>query len=135
MGCALLFASDNKPSEVAGIDLNQIESNIQKLRKNVAEIENRKGASDVRLKRDPFATLIIPEKKKIVEEKERPSLTLYGIVSDGNRTLAIIDNEVKGEGESIGDCRIYKITGEAVLLKYGDEILTLHINNNKEMSK
>jgi len=139
IGCALLSAADNKPSATAGIDLNQIESNIQKLRKNVAEVENRKGISDVRLKRDPFATLIIPQKQKITEEekkKERPSLTLYGIVSDGNRALAIINNEVKGEGEMMGEFKILKIKDEYVLLKYGDEIFPLYLyEKQKEMSK
>ncbi|MCM8820845.1 MAG: hypothetical protein NC932_02715 [Candidatus Omnitrophica bacterium] len=122
----------DKSVEISNIDVNRIESDIKKLKKKVEETENNTGSSGVRLKKDPFATLIIPEQRSpIVKEDEKekvlPDIVLFGIVSDGNKSLAIIGDEVKREGEFIGECEIYKIREENVLIKYRDKIFPVYI--------
>ncbi|GEM_PF-1672742 len=141
--CAILWSGPvDKPVKSKTeprIDVDRIENDAKRLRKTVEELENVVSGSGVRLKRDPFATLVIPEKispiiagekteKKEDKKKQISSdIILHGIVSDGDTSLAIIGNEVKREGEFIGEYEIYKITGENVLIKYGDEIFPVYI--------
>lgn len=125
-----------KSQTVSRIDVDRIEQDVEKLRKSVAELENNTSSSGVRLKRDPFATMVVPpqitpiiaeEKKEDRKKQILDDIILYGIVSDGTTSLAIIGDEVKREGEAIGDCEVYKIKEENILIKYGDDIFPVYI--------
>lgn len=127
------LSGENKPSDLP-VDINRIEKNIDKLKKSVQSINGTKNTPVFSLKKDPFIPPPISRKKMVKEkeetkeeQQERNELVLYGIVSDGKTSIALINDEVKKEGEFIGDIEIYKIKEDTVLLKQGDRIYPLYI--------
>ncbi|MFQ5951830.1 MAG: hypothetical protein ACE5JK_00270 [Candidatus Omnitrophota bacterium] len=63
---------------------------------------------------DPF----LPATEKYVPTRPaRTELYLSGIVSDGKRSLAIINDMLVGEGDMIGDKKIIKIKARSVIIR------------------
>ncbi len=66
---------------------------------------------------DPF---LKPDERDEPGVFVRVSLKLSGIVSDGERPFAVINDEIVGEGEMIGDKRILEIKDQSVVIQEGD---------------
>jgi hypothetical protein len=73
---------------------------------------------------DPF---LPPSEKKAPVRPVRAELYLSGIVSNGGRSLAIINDMLVGEGDMIEDKKIIKIGSKSVVIKEGDKEYTLKL--------
>ena len=125
------------------IDLRKIEENFESAKKKLNEIE---GIENLKIKKvyvlkDPLK-VYLPEKKKeekIIEEKKepkKPDFYISGIVYDEKIPYVIINDEVKKEGEKIGDFIIQKIYNDRIIVKDNDEnIFVLNFNYEKGEKK
>ena len=73
---------------------------------------------------DPFFP---PSRIKTPTRPFREKLHLSGIVSNGERSLAIINDMLVGEGDMIEDKKIIKIKSKSVVIKEGDKEYTLKL--------
>ncbi|MCX8082229.1 MAG: hypothetical protein N3D17_02355 [bacterium] len=119
-----LFAEGRKSISVV-IDVNTIEQGIEKLKESIQLIDKDRTSTSIHLKKDPFIPLTISNKK--FEEQKLLELTLSGIITDGRISMAIINDDVKKEGEFIGSIQVYKILSDRVLLKEGKDVVPLYI--------
>lgn len=76
--------------------------------------------------RDPLSPLVNERGEIIIKEKiksvEIDNVILQGIIYSQEESIAIINNEMFQEGDSIGDYKIKKITSNGVFLdKNGEE--------------
>ncbi len=125
------------------IDLRKIEENFESAKKKLNEIE---GIENLKIKKvyvlkDPLK-VYLPEKKKeekIIEEKKepkKPDFYISGIVYDEKIPYVIINDEVKKEGEKIGDFIIQKIYNDRIIVKDNDKnIFVLNFNYEKGEKK
>ena len=67
---------------------------------------------------DPF---LPPSEKRVPVRPVRAELYLSGIVSNGGRSLAIINDMLVGEGDMIEDKKIIKIKSKSVVIKEGEK--------------
>ena len=72
---------------------------------------------------DPF---LQPSEKKI-SRPARAKLVLSGIVSNGERSLAIINDMLVGEGDMIEDKKVIKIDDRGVVIKNGEKEYRLRL--------
>jgi hypothetical protein len=78
------------------------------------ELKKRRAAEEVE-----GAATKTQHKKRVVEERPAESLVdLQGIVSTGDGDKAIVNGEVVGEGDLIGQVKVVKITPTAVVFLY-----------------
>ncbi|MGC8976552.1 MAG: hypothetical protein ACP5OB_02900 [Candidatus Ratteibacteria bacterium] len=125
------------------IDLRKIEEDFESTKKKLNEIE---GIENLKIKKvyvlkDPLK-VYLPEKKKeekIIEEKKepkKPDFYISGIVYDEKIPYVIINDEVKKEGEKIGDFIIQKIYNDRIIVKDNDKnIFVLNFNYEKGEKK
>ena len=75
--------------------------------------------------RDPFVSLLRIED----QPQEEKIYTLNGVVWNGAKSTAIIDDEVYRIGDKIGDGIVNEIKNDEVILSFGNEIIHLIVNN------
>ncbi|MCM8807224.1 MAG: hypothetical protein NC926_04620 [Candidatus Omnitrophica bacterium] len=106
---------------IAGINLREIEENFSEIKKKIVEIENINKANigKITIQKNPLKPWILRKESLTKEEKEpeKPNFKISGIVQGSKKSYVIIDNEVKEEGETIGNFIIFKIYPEKVILK------------------
>lgn len=110
---------------VGGIDLRNIEENFSKVKKSLKEIRETFShkVEKIEIRKDPLKPWIVKKKEEniVKEEKkvepEKPDFFISGILYDRNKSFVIIGNEVKEEGENIGNFTIYKILPEKIIVK------------------
>ncbi|MGB2662120.1 MAG: hypothetical protein WBD04_07030 [Candidatus Omnitrophota bacterium] len=73
---------------------------------------------------DPF---LQPSERRTTVRPVRAELYLSGIVSDGRRSLAIINDMLVGEGDMIEDKKIIKIKSRSVVIRDGEREYTLRL--------
>jgi hypothetical protein len=114
------------------ISIESVEDKLNRLKKSMNSLQYDTKCSDVSIKRDPFVSLI-PDKKdgsnlKTTPKEEkivRPDFSISGIIFNGRSSLAIIGDEVKQEGESIGEFEVYRIEKDRVFVRDGKNMFTL----------
>jgi hypothetical protein len=122
-----------EPADKKIIDIERVEDNLHKLHKSISTLEDGERAPALHMGKDPFVSLIqqreiISESAAPAEEKTvTPEFSITGIISNGSSSLAIIGNEVKQEGEHIGEFEVYKIEKDRVLVKRGEDIFPIEM--------
>ncbi len=119
-------ASGEKVAEETVASVTRIEGTLKRMDRVLDSLaEAKKPRANISLPRDPFTSLYPevvtapaarPEVTAIREEERTPDLDITGIVS-GRKRMVIIENEVKSEGDFIGNYRIHKIEPDRVWLK------------------
>lgn len=61
----------------------------------------------------------------VIEEKDIPSLKVTGLVWNSKKPQAIINGQVVGVGETIGEVKIVSIRPDGVDVLFQDKIITL----------
>ncbi|MBN1445315.1 MAG: hypothetical protein JW957_04320 [Candidatus Omnitrophica bacterium] len=126
-------ARASEASAAKVLDITKVEENLHQLKKKLdvlpaAEIRRNAGP-----KKDPFVSLIPPPSTvqetegEPAHEEKTPELIVSGIIFDGKSPVAIIGDEVKGEGELVGEYEVYKVMEDKVIIKRGDTMLPLEI--------
>jgi type II secretory pathway component PulC len=77
---------------------------------------------------DPF---LKPSERRATVRPARGALHLSGIVSDGRRSLAIINDMLVGEGDMIEDKKIIKIKSRSVVVRESGREYTLRLEGFK----
>jgi len=78
--------------------------------------------------RDPFNPLISKGGLILIpQEIEVSGLNLGGIIYSEDGSIAIINNEVMREGDSLGDYTVFKIEDKKVILRTGREEFILKL--------
>jgi len=112
------------------IDLRKIEENFETTKKKLDEITKieKPKINKIFVLKDPLKPWL-PEKKKeekiikeeVKEEKKiepkQPDFYISGIVYDEKKPYVIINDEVKSEGERIGNFTIQKIYSDRIVVK------------------
>jgi len=139
ISCSETITSRKKKTTPQGLDVKKIENNLQKMKKSLADFPDGPRYQKTNLTRDPFISPV--DEKKIhlksilktptdqpVEETiiPTPNVHISGVIC-GNISMAIIDDEVKTEGEFLGEWQVYKIEQDCVLIKYKDKVFTYKI--------
>lgn len=62
-------------------------------------------------------------------EENKPPFKLSGIVQDGNKPLAVINDAIVAAGETINDATVVKINDDSVKLNYKGKKITLYLAN------
>ncbi len=140
--CVFLYGETEKAGsvEISGktasrvLDITKVENSLNQLKRTLDVMPAGDSRQNVRLKRDPFVPLFSPESAKketadgtAGEIKKAPEFNVYGIIFDSKSSIAIIGDEVKKEGEYIGEYQVYKIMKDNVLIKRGDSIFPIDI--------
>ncbi|MCX7917342.1 MAG: hypothetical protein N2589_04365 [bacterium] len=119
---------------IGGVDIRKIEENFYNIRKKVEEFETGSALKEkkITLLKNPLKSWIIKKEEKIIEKPkeeivvkpketfEKPNFKISGIVYDKEQPYVIINNEVKKQGEEIGDFIIEKILEEKIILRDND---------------
>ena len=84
-------------------------------------------------RRDPF--LLLVKKKKESPRIEPPKLVLKGIAWDKTEPLALINNLVVREGDTIEGARIVKIDFDRVLVRHGRKEFLIKLIEEKEKTE
>lgn len=117
---------------IAGIDLRKIEENFSEIKKKISGFENNK-IEKIVISKNPLKPWIIKkEPEKIIKEEEKvkkeeekepekPNFKILGIVYDNKKSYVVINDEVKGEGEMIGNFVIQKIYPDKIIVKDKDK--------------
>jgi hypothetical protein len=130
-GSRILQAEESTGKRI--IDIEEVEDNIHKLRKSISTLEEVGEVPVIHMRKDPFVSLIkdrgdYSKTDAIVEEKiVKPDFSITGIISNGSSSLAIIGDEVKQEGEFVGEFEVYRIDKSRVLVKNGEDIFPIEI--------
>jgi len=119
---------------LAEVDLRKIEENFETAKKKLNEISKieKPEINKIFVLKDPLKPWL-PEKKKeekIIKEEakeekkvepQKPDFCISGIVYDEKKPYVIINDEVKGESERIGNFTIQKIYSDRIVVKDGFE--------------
>ena len=125
----------------ADLNISEVEKNISNLKELLNSIPPVGERQNLKIKRDPFAPMSTEKKVSAVEikenteenkKKEVPVVNVSGIVFNRKMRLAVIGNEVKKEGEYIGEYEVYRIEKDRVLLNYKGDILTFAVGKTGE---
>jgi len=106
------------------IDLRKIEENFETAKKKLEEISKLEKSiiNKTFVLKDPLKPWL-PEKKedKILKEEkvepQKPNFYISGIVYDEKKPYVVINDEVKCEGEKIGNFIIQKINSDKIVVK------------------
>ncbi len=113
------------------IGVTAVEDNIKQLNKALESLPEGQARQNPRIRRDPFVPLMPVVTRSVDTGQEEkvaiPEFDVSGIIFDSKAPTAIIGNEVKGEGEFIGEYQVYKIMEDKVLIKYKDEVFPVDI--------
>ncbi len=124
------------------LDVEKIEGNITALKKSLNDIsglEARKTGYS-RVRRDPFVPLITPRIVSVsdsepVEEAKAQEFIVSGILHGSKKSFAIINGEVKAEGDFIENCRIRRIIDDNVLLQCDNTFFTVSMAGQEVKSE
>lgn len=128
---------------IAGVDLRKIEENFSEIKKKMGEFENNK-IEKIVISKNPLKPWIIKkEPEKIVKEEkkkepEKPDFKILGIVYDNKKSYVVINDEVKEEGETIGNFVLQKIYPDKIIVKDKDEnffILNFELEKGEKNEK
>lgn len=121
----------------AELNVEKIEGGISALKeslKNIYEIQEASQITQPIIRRDPFTPLthgIITQKEDKKDMLEKPELTLSGIVHGSKQSFAIINSDVKTEGDFSGEYQVKKIIDDRVLMQYQDSIIIITMTEKK----
>jgi hypothetical protein len=145
LSCVLLYGGPEKegssgpvgPSDSRVLDITKVEENLNQLKKKLDIMPVAESIRNAGTKKDPFVSLIPPQKiaaqeseSGAVHEEKTPEFIVSGIIFNGESTIAIIDDEVKKEGEYIGEYEVYRIMEDKVLIKRGDSMFPVEIKKD-----
>ncbi|MCM8767457.1 MAG: hypothetical protein NC921_01565 [Candidatus Omnitrophica bacterium] len=116
---------------IGGIDLRKIENNFSEIRKKIDELKVNK-PEKINILKNPLKSWIVKkEVEKIIKKEEqikeeqikieKPDFKISGIVYDKEKPYVILNNEIKEEGNEIGNFIIQKIYPEKIILKDKNE--------------
>jgi hypothetical protein len=129
----------------AKINPGQLENNLIKLKENIEEVERIEESNHRKLKfgKDPFAdyekTAVTTAKSKINDQDDNvseskniqlPGFRVTGIIYDEVKPLAIIDDKVFAEKDTIGEYTVYHIFPEKVLVKKENTVFILSMGQD-----
>ncbi|MCM8804800.1 MAG: hypothetical protein NC833_06065 [Candidatus Omnitrophica bacterium] len=112
-----------------GIDLRKIEENFSEVKKKMDEFENNINfkRGKITISKNPLRPYLIKKQpEKIIKEEEKkqpekPNFKILGIVYDNKKPYVVINDEVKEEGEMIGNFVLQKIYPDKIVVKDKDE--------------
>jgi len=118
------------------VDVAMIESNIHKMKKKLESLRQKEPEHILNVNRDPFTP---PFREPAVKKTDNgsilkpveikaPQLLLTGIIW-AEKPLAIIGQEVRAEGEYVGQYQVYRIEKERIIIKYEGSLFPYEINN------
>jgi hypothetical protein len=93
---------------------------------------------DAKGKRNPFIPLVTPEGRLLKLDKEedtaKQGLALEGIIYDKlGRSFAIVNADVVGIGDMVGDFQVLKIFENKVIFMKNGELLEVELNNTPRL--
>ncbi len=93
-------------------------------------------AYDAKGKRNPFIPLVTPEGRLLKLDKEKETtqqgLSLEGIIYDKlGRSFAIVNTQVVGIGDMVGDFQVLKILNNKVIFIRNGEPLEVELNKEE----
>ena len=123
-----LFLSQSVFAEGSPKESQEIMEQLRQATTTAQDLSNRAGKYDVVFRRDPMRPLIDAQGRVTASAMQGGGLSIQGIIWSEEHPLVIIDDELYGQGDVVGNYTIVKIQQDGLLAKSGDQTLRVPLD-------
>ena len=122
--CGVVSAADASPKsyERTANELGQAIQSVDAMHQDAA------GGYDAVFRRDPLRPLVDSQGQSISSAGMSGGLSVQGIIWSDERPLAVIDDELFAQGDTVGPYTITHIQADGVTVRRGDETIVIPLD-------